>query len=222
MHGADQARRQLRRARIDYLYGREGGGEPPLARAGNQGYLHSGKGSHVMYLLQERMGEAAVNRALKALLDEYRFKGAPYPRTSDLIAALRAEARTAEQQGLITDLFERVTFYDLEVGEPKAVRRADGKWEVSVPVVARKFYEGRGGEETEAPLAEAIEIGLFTAPPGPGTFRRSDVILLERRPLRSGRQVVTFVVDGKPTHAGVDPFSLYMDRDSLDNVLPVG
>src|SRR6185295_1736854 len=87
------------------------------------------KGSLAMYLLQKRLGEDAVNRALRNLLSRYKFKGAPYPRSLDLVAALRAEAHTPEEQTLITDLFERVTLYDLKVTQPTATRRADGKWD---------------------------------------------------------------------------------------------
>ena len=54
------------------------------------------------------------------MLARYKFKGAPYPRTLELIAALRAEAKTPEDQALITDLFERVTLYDLEVSRSRA------------------------------------------------------------------------------------------------------
>jgi hypothetical protein len=47
------------------------------------------------------------------------------------------------------------------------------------------------------------------------------VVLLERHPIRSGRQVLRFVTDRRPTHAGIDPYNLYIDRNSADNVLPV-
>jgi ABC-2 type transport system permease protein len=30
-----------------------------------------------------------------------------------------------------------------------------------------------------------------------------------------------FVTDRKPTHAGIDPYNFYIDRNSADNVLPV-
>jgi len=64
-----------------------------------------------------------------------------------------------------------VTLYDLKVTQPAAVRRADGKWDVTVPVEAKKLYaDGKGGV-TETPLAERIH---------------------------SGRQVLRFVTDRKP------------------------
>ena len=177
-----------------------------------------------MYLLQERLGEEAVNRALRKLLNRYKFKGPPYARSLDFIDAIRAEADTADEQALITDLFERVTIYDLEVIHPSAVRRADGQWDVTVPVEAKKFYgttaEGQSGE-TETPLDERIEIGLFTAEPGRDVFDQSHVILMERHPIRSGRQVLKFVTDRKPLYAGVDPYNFHIDRDSADNVSAV-
>lgn len=90
-----------------------------------------------------------------------------------------------------------------------------------MPVEARKFYADGKGAESETPLAERIEIGLFTAHPGRDAFDAKDVILMERRLIRSGAQVVTFVTDRRPTHAGVDPYNYYIDRNSEDNVLPV-
>jgi hypothetical protein len=48
------------------------------------------------------------------------------------------------------------------------------------------------------------------------------VIRLERRTVRSGRQVFRFATDRKPTHAGIDPSNFYIDRNSGDNVGAVG
>ena len=90
-----------------------------------------------------------------------------------------------------------------------------------MPVEARKFYAQGDGTETETPLDERIEIGLFTAEPGRDVFDAADVVLMERRPIRSGRQVLRFVTDRKPTYAGIDPYNFYIDRNSADNVQPV-
>lgn len=223
LHGDDAIRRPLQFELDRYLEGRASASEeePPLVRVGNQNYITHRKGALVMYLLQKRLGEDAINRALRTLLNRYKFKGPPYPRSVDFINALRGEARTPEQQALITDLFERVTIYDLKVSQPTAVRRTDGKWDVTVPVEAKKFYVTGQGAETATPLAERIEIGLFTAEPGRDAFDAKNVVLMERHPLRSGRQVLHFVTDRKPTYAGVDPYNFYIDRNSADNVLPV-
>jgi ABC-2 type transport system permease protein len=221
--GEDEIRRALRFLLDRYLAWRSAGSvdEPPLVRVETEGWIGYQKGALAMYLLQERMGEARVNRALRNLLRRYRFQGAPYPRSLDLVAALRAEARTDEEQDLITDLFERVVLYDLKVTAPTAVRRADGKWDVTVPVEAKKYSVDARGAETETALAERIEVGLFTAEPGLDAFGAKDVIVMERRPIRSGAQVLRFVTDRRPTHAGIDPYNYYIDRNSGDNVRPL-
>jgi hypothetical protein len=223
LKGEDQIRRWLQYELHRYLGGRAWEtNEPPLARVlGGQTYISYRKGALVMYLLTKRLGEDGVNRALRTMLERYRFKGAPYPRTLELIAAFRAEAKTPEDQALITDLFERVTLWDLKVEAPRAARRADGRWDVTVPVAAKKLYVGGDGVETEAPLAERIEVGLFTAEPGGEAFQQSDVILMERQPIRSGNQELKFVTEKKPAFAGVDPYNFYIDRDSQDNVAGV-
>jgi ABC-type transport system involved in multi-copper enzyme maturation permease subunit len=222
LRGKDYMRRYLQFELDRYLEGRSNGGaEPALVRVTGQDHVTYRKGALAMYLVQERLGEEAVNRALRTLIARYRFKDAPFPRSLDLVAALRAEARTEEEQTLITDLFERITLYHLKANEPTAARRADGKWEVTVPVEARKLYVDANGRETEAPLADRIEIGLFTAEPGRDAFAASNVVLLERRPVRSGVQVLTFVTDRRPTHAGIDPYNYYIDRNSADNVQAV-
>jgi aminopeptidase N len=222
LRGEDHIRRYLQFELDRYLEGRGSGGEEPtLTRVDGQDHVTYRKGALAMYLVQQRLGEAAVNRALRTLVDRYKFKGAPYPRSLDLVEALRAEARTPEDRALITDLFERVTLYHLKTTGPTAVRRADGRWDVTVPVESRKFYVDGNGAEREAPLAERVEVGLFTAEPGRDAFDASDVVLLERRPVRSGGQVLRFVTDRKPTHAGIDPYNFYIDRNSADNVLPV-
>jgi ABC-2 type transport system permease protein len=222
-YGEDKIRRFLKFELDNYLRNRGGEAveELPLERVEDQPYIHYRKGSLVMYLLQDRLGEDAVNRALRSMLAKYRFKGAPYPRSIELVQAFRAEAKTPEDQALITDLFERITVYDLKAGEPKAVKRPDGRWDVTVPVEAHKFYAGGKGDEKEAALADTIPIGLFTAEPGRGAFDRRNVLMMQRQRVKTGKQVFHFVTAKKPTFAGIDPYNFYIDRNSADNVAPV-
>jgi ABC-2 type transport system permease protein len=222
-YGEDKIRRFLKYELDTYLRrrGAERVEELPLERVENQQYIHYNKGSLVMYLLQDRLGEAAVNRALRTILNKYKFKGAPYPRSIELVDLFREEAKTPEDQALITDLFERITLYDLKVGAANAVKRGDGRWDVTVPVEAKKFYADGKGNERPAPFADRIPIGLFTAEPGHGAFDRRNVVAMQRMPVKSGKQVFRFVTDRKPTHAGIDPYNFYIDRNSDDNVGPV-
>ena len=219
MYGRDQIRRFLKQELDRYLRSRgtERLEELPLMRVENQPYIYYQKGGLVMYLLRDQIGEEAVNRALRRVLAQYAFRGAPYPRSLDLIAALRAEA-PADKQALITDLFEKITLYDVKTTGVTSTRRADGRWDVAVTVDARKLYADGEGVETEAPLDEMFDVGIFTVEPGKGAFDEADVILLERRPIRSGVQTLRFVTDREPEFAGVDPYNKWIDRDSNDNV----
>ncbi len=222
-YGPDQIRRFLKYELDRYLRSRamEMLEELPLERVeAGQGYIHYQKGGLVMYLLRDHLGEEAVNRALRRVIAANAFRSAPYPRSLDLVAALRAEA-PADKQALITDLFGRITLYDVKTTDVDATRRADGRWDVAVTVEARKLYANGEGVETEAPLNEAFDIGLFSAEPGKKAFDQRSVIAFERRPVRTGTQVFRFVTATKPAWAGVDPYNKWIDRNSDDNLKKV-
>lgn len=222
LYGPEKIRRFLKFELDGYLRGRQNDvvEEVPLERVENQAYIHYRKGSIVMYLLQERLGEDAVNRALQRFVAKYRFKGPPYLQSTDLIAELRKEAKTPEQQALITDLFERITVYDLKVRDA-STRKVGNGWETSLTIDAGKYYATGKGEEKAAPLNENIEVGLFNARPGFGEFNRANVISMTREPIRGGSQKVVLRSRAKPTFAGVDPYNYYVDRNSEDNVKDV-
>lgn len=224
LYGEDGMRQFFAFQRDRYLSGRRTQvvDEEPLISVGmNQDYVDYGKGALVFYLLHERIGEEAVNRALRRFVDRYRFTEAPYPRSVDLVRMLRQEANTPENQALITDLFERITLYDLKMEGPKIAKRSDGKWEVTVPVTAKKFHANGKGTKREAPLDESIEIAFFVKHPNASGFGPRDLIGSEWRRVRSGRQIFRFVTSRKPGYAGIDPNGLYIDRSFEDNFSPV-
>src|SRR5947208_9981091 len=220
--GPDKIRRFLKYELDNYLRQRqtEVVEEVPLERVENQAYIHYRKGALVMYLLQERLGEDAVDRALSRFVAKWRFKGPPYLRSVDLIDEFRKEAKTPEQQQLITDLFERITVYDLKVKSASTRKDATG-WTTTLIVGADKYYASGKGAQIKTRLAEPIEVGLFTARPGLGDFSAKDVIVMARQTIRSGEQQITLHSAAKPTFAGVDPYNFYIDRNSDDNVKEV-
>jgi ABC-2 type transport system permease protein len=64
-------------------------------------------------------------------------------------------------------------------------------------------------------------VGFFTAEPGGDAFDAKHVIIMERRPIRSGAHILKFVTDRRPTHAVIDPYNYYIDWSSGDNVRPL-
>jgi len=223
MYGPDMIRKFLKYELDSYLKAR--GGDPseeqPLERVENQAYIHYRKGSLVMYRLQDEIGEDAVNRALRRFLHDHAFKPAPYPTSLELVNDFRAEA-PADKQQLITDLFEKITLYDLKTKSAVAKKRPDGRWDVTLSVEAKKFYANGQGKETQAPLVgETVDVGVFTAEPGKKAFSAKDVLYMERHPIRTGLQTYTVTVAKKPLFAGVDPYNKRIDRNSEDNDVKV-
>ena len=225
-YGPAGIRKFLKQELDSYLRSRGGElvEELPLIRVENQPYIHYRKGSLVMYLLRDRLGEAKVNAALRTLLQQYAFKGAPYPRSQDLVDALRAQAGAdpAAQQ-LITDLFENITLYDLKTRTAAVTKRADGRYDVTLTLEAKKVYADGRGKETPVPIpaGEVFDIGVFTAEPGKPGFSAKDVLMFRTTGLRSGVQTMTVTVPRAPKFAGVDPYNKQIDRNSDDNAIRV-
>jgi len=215
--------RQFLKDELDkYLSGRGGEDveELPLYRVENQQYIHYQKGSLVFYRLREEMGEQALNRALSRFLQAKAFQQPPYTTSVELLEFIRAEAGPAHQ-ALITDLFEKIGFYDNRVVEATATRRADGRYDVTMKMHADKRYADGLGKETPGTLDDWIEVGVFANGPS-GKERDQKVLYLQRHHITSADPKITVTVDEKPDEAGFDPYNKLIDRVSADNRKRVG
>lgn len=216
-YGREHLRRFFKYELDNYLRSR--GGEKieelPLARVENQPYLHYRKGSLIFYRLRDEIGEAALNRALQRFLQEKGNQQPPYTNTTELLQAIRAETPAAKQ-ALITDLFERIVFYDNRVTEAKASQRPDGKWDVRMQLHIAKFDADGRGKETPRGYDEPVEIAVFARAPG-APEKSERVLFSERRMLSGTDPVVTVTVAEKPFEVGVDPYNKLIDRNSADN-----
>jgi aminopeptidase N len=222
LYGADMMRKFLKFELDSYLRSRGSAvkQELPLTRVEDQDYIYYRKGSVVMYRLADEIGEDKVNAALRQLLHDFAFKGPPYPTTIDLEKDIRAQA-PAGAQDLITDLFDKITLYDIRASHAVARKRPDGRWDLTFTVEATKFYADGLGRETPAPMNETVDVGAFDAEPGQPGYRQSDVIDVEKRPIHSGTQTVSLTVAHLPRFAGVDPFNTLIDRNSEATITKV-
>ncbi|MGF1461776.1 MAG: M1 family aminopeptidase [Maricaulaceae bacterium] len=219
-YGAEHMRRFLKFELDSYLRGRaaENREELPLFKEENQGYIHYRKGSIAMWLLQDIIGEDKVNRALNRLADEFGYRSEPFTRSVDLIRVLREEAGP-EHDALITDLFEKIVLYDLRVEDAVANERDDGRWDVAMRVFARKLEADGQGEETEIALDNLpVDVGVFSTNLENVNSGTDHILAFEKRPLDASNFVVEFVVDERPSHAGVDPYNKVIDRITNDNL----
>jgi aminopeptidase N len=223
LYGPDKIRRFLRYELDQYLAsrGREAIEELPLARVENQPYIHYRKGAVALYLLQDRLGEDRVNAMLRGILDHYRFKGAPFSTSMDLVRGFHGLARNAQEHELVADLLETITLWDFKADGATTRKRPDGQWETTPTITAAKERDNGKGVATPVDLDQSVDIGLFTAQPGEGTFGKADVIAMQRQTIRNGKATITLLSARKPAYAGIDPYNMFIDRKSDDNVIAV-
>ncbi|WDI95028.1 M1 family aminopeptidase [Xanthomonas campestris] len=219
-YGRAHMRRFLKYELDRYLEGR--GGETieelPLYRVEDQQYIHYRKGSLAFYRLREEIGEQALNRALQRFLAAKAFEQPPYTTSAELLQTIRAEARP-DQQGLITDLFEKITFYDNRVVSAQARKRPDGRYEVTVQTHAAKLQADGKGKEHAVPLDDWIEVAIYGVPASENA--PAPVLALQRQHVTSTAPSFTMTVDRLPIEAGFDPDNKLIDRVPADNRKPV-
>jgi hypothetical protein len=212
--GAAKMRRFLHYDLDQYLMGRalERKKELPLAENENQNYIQYRKGSLAMYQLQDMLGEAKVNAALKDVLNQYGRKSGPYPSVTVLVDALR-KITPADQAYLIDDLFNHIVLYENHAVSATARKLSDGRYEVSFAVSAAKVRAGEQGEEKDVPLRDWIDVGVDDKD-GSSLFR-------ERMLVSQKENRYTVVVSGRPAKAGIDPDNKLIDRKPDDNMINV-
>ena len=116
---------------------------------------------------------------------------------------------------LLVDLFEANTFWELATQRVTAKQSVTGTWQVTLDVKARKVVVDTAGVETEVPMDDLIEVGVFTAAKaaGPG-----EPLYLQMHRVRSGEHRITVMVASKPARAGIDPRNLLIDVEGDDNL----
>jgi len=217
-YGRDLMRKFLMLEMDNYLRsrGQERLKERPLLTVDSgQGYIHYAKGGVVLYYMKEMIGEDAVNRALRKVIQQYAYAPPPYPTSYALVDALRDET-SPNLQYLIKDLFEDITLFSNRTLEATAVKRPDGKYDVTINVEAHKFKADATGKETEVPVDDWIDIGAF-AKPGSGK-KYGDTLYRQRMHIAQRTSTFMFTTTQLPEKAGIDPFALLIDRIPDDNV----
>jgi hypothetical protein len=92
----------------------------------------------------------------------------------------------------------------------------NGKWEVTIQLECSKLKADDLGKETEVPVNDYIEIGAFAKPPSGKKYGKT--LHRQRVKISQRNNTFMFVVTEKPHKAGVDPFSLLVDRNPEDNL----
>ena len=220
-YGRDMMRKFLKYEMDNYLRsrGRERHKEQPLLTVeSEQGYVHYRKASVVLYYLREMIGEEAVNRALRKVIQRYAYKAPPYPTSYALVDALR-EQTPPHLQYLIKDLFEDITLFSNRTLDATAVKRPDGRYDLTINVETHKYKADAKGNETEVPMDDWIDIGAFAKPEKSRKYGKT--LYRDRVHIANSKSTYTFTTAELPDEAGVDPFLLLIDRIPDDNTKKV-
>jgi len=234
-YGRDLMHRYLRHELDRYL--RDRGGEvrhePPLALVQREPYVWYQKGGQILYTLADYIGEDKLNLALHNFLMQYRYANADnqadaqdnaradaamdktYPDTRMLVDAIRAQT-PPELQYLVEDGFNRIVLYDNKTISAKSRKTADGKYEVTLDVSAHKMQADGNGAESPMPLADYIEIGVFS-----GKKDDEKPLYIKKEKFTEEHKTFVVTVNEQPTLAGIDPYNKLIDRNADDNMIDV-
>jgi ABC-type transport system involved in multi-copper enzyme maturation permease subunit len=188
----------------------------PLLRIFSR-YAAYRKGPFAMYALREYVGEDSVTAALRRLFDKYKSGEPPLPTSKDLYAELKSITPDS-LQSLLSDLFERNTYWDLETKKVSATPAGPGQWSVTLDVVARKVVIDMKGLEAEMPMDDLVEIGVYGSG---GQATRGTQLYRRFHRIKAGAQQITVLVSAKPVRAGIDPRYLLIDAKPGDNIKEV-
>ena len=205
-YGKDHIGRFLEYEQDRYFRGRtqERDRELPLMRVENQPYIHYQKGGNVLYSLSERVGRAPFDAAVRTFLEQWRFRGPPYPTARDFVDHLHTSFPEASEA--ITDGFERIVTHDLRLGE--AVATDDGgAWTVTLTVEAARQVSDEEGAQEEEPFRDQVQVRIDH----PDDEHSLHEVAID------GDGQVRLTVDREPLRAELDPRYLYFDRDRDDN-----
>jgi len=211
-YGDEHLDRLLDMMREEYLQPHSRAGES-LLRSYDR-FIAYRKGPFAMYALHEYIGADQVETALRQLLKRFGAGTPPLPTSLDLYAELRAVTPDSLQD-LLGDLFERNTFWELATKRVSAERVSGDTWRVTMDVQGRKVVVDTAGTETEVPMNDLVEVGVYAA--GADGARGASLYRRMHR-IRTGAQRITVDVHEKPAFAGVDPRHLLIEVKGADNV----
>lgn len=220
-YGQEKMRRFLKYELDGYLRARGGEliEEVPLQLVENQGYIHYNKGSVITYALRDYIGENALNRVLSRYLNMYKYQQPPYTNSLEFMNELAKEV-PQDKQGLLDDMFRTITLFENHAETAAYSRRPDGKFVVSFRAKAKKLRADGKGVETEIPIKDWVDVGVFGEEKRNGKAERK-VLYFQKHPVAGHDVNLEIVVGEKPLRAGIDPYNKLVDRNSNDNLVDV-
>jgi len=158
-----------------------------------------------MYQLEQLLGEAKVNTALRSLLSSHAFPKTP-PTSQDLVEELY-KVTSPDKRYMIDELFKQIIIYDSKITDVKLTLLNKDQYKVQFKAIVEKYNENAVGKRLRIP-ADSIEIGII---------KQDNTIQ------NISYKVVNGVVEGnmmlsvKPKRIVIDPYFKTIDSFLKDN-----
>ncbi|MEM9087448.1 MAG: peptidase [Cyanobacteria bacterium P01_F01_bin.53] len=169
--------------------------EPPLVDIYNELPIARHKGGMILELIEQQIGQAAMLKAIRNFLEEYRYQPAPYATVLDLRDAIATQA-PSDQRAAIEELFAQVVTFQVGLTDAVFEPLANGDYRIQLQVDAQKLYTTQLGQQTAAALDLPLTISLRN--------QAGEVIYEEERYLQDAQATVELVVGELPVSASVD------------------
>ncbi len=158
------------------------------------------------------MGERRIDAGLANFLHAYRFHGAPYPTTLDLIRYLKAQTPPRFAY-LYDELFKQITLFDPRPLNATATKLPNGTWLVKLTARVKRYEADAKGQEHQVPVNDWFYVGVQDA--------NGRYLYLHNRHVVRSKATFTAIVNRKPARAGIDPLDMLIDLNPDGNVIPV-
>jgi ABC-type transport system involved in multi-copper enzyme maturation permease subunit len=171
------------------------------------------KGAVAMYALKQTLGEDTLNQALAQYLQEHSItspSAPPLPTILDLLQAIK-DVTPSDRRFLISDWLENMIIYDAQAIQATAVKRSNGRYEVTFTASLQKFQTDKKGNETPIDLnpQETVEIGILG--------ENDQWLYRQSHHLTSGENTIAIAVTQLPKQIGID-LSHHLLNRSFKNI----
>jgi len=192
-----------------------------MAIVEKQDYIYYRKGAVNMYALQDYIGEANVNQALKRFIKDWNpfddsFNKDRYATSEDLLGYFK-DVTPDSLQYVIKDLFETLTHFENKTTKAEYETLSENQYKVNLTLETIKYRTDSLGVETSIGVNDWIDVGIYAE----GTEGKDDLIYLQKHKITDSLTKLEIITNQKPSKAGIDPLNKLIDKKASDNVKTV-
>jgi hypothetical protein len=189
--------------------------EPFLSLVKGQGYLSYGKNFTTILALRELIGEDAINKVIKILIDRHKNDITFTATSIEFINELYLVTPIQYHQ-LIDDWFKRVITYDLSI-KNAGIKKLENGYEININISANRLETNSKDHEIPISINEPIQIGFFSKHPDK-ISSEEEIISLKPYLIDKSNTSLKIRVNDLPAYIVIDPYGTHLDKNLNDNV----